>query len=258
MVAINNRVAQEIEIVSDKYETIKDKEFLSVSETAFLLSVGRMTVYRYLHSGKLKAVQMGAKTFIRRKDIDAMFDDAEEYKAKPSTDRKPITELCTVAEIKEKYKVNESWIFVVAKKNNFPRTLKRGKTYFSRKHVDAYFSKKHYETGIAEWYSIEDIKEKYNMTINSVYSFVSENTIPKKKEGKFVYYSKTHVDKLKNITPSEKQEYYTVAEAMEKYNITRDQLYHYVKYHNIPKVKVGKFIKIAKAELDKVLNPIIT
>jgi hypothetical protein len=48
------------------------------------------------------------------KRFDAMFDDAEEYKAKPSTDRKPITELCTVAEIKEKYKVNESWIFVVA------------------------------------------------------------------------------------------------------------------------------------------------
>jgi excisionase family DNA binding protein len=258
MVAINHRVAQEIEMISDKYETIKDKEFLSVSETAFLLSVGRMTIYRHLHSGKLKAVQMGAKTFIRRKDIDAMFDDPEEYKAKPSTDRQPITELCTVAEIKEKYKVNESWIFVVAKKNNFPRTLKRGKTYFSRKHVDAYFSKKHYETGIAEWYSIDDIKEKYNMTINAVYSFVSENTIPKKKEGKFVYYSKTHVDKLKNITQPEKQEYYTVAEAMEKYSITRDQLYHYVKYHNIPKVKVGKFIKIAKAELDEVLNPIIT
>lgn len=258
LTAINYRTMQEMEMISDQYEKIKDKEFLSVSETAFLLSVGRMTVYRYIHSGNLKAVQVGGKTFIRRKDIDDKFDAADGYKAKPSADRKPISELCTVAEIKEKYKVNESWIFRVAKENNFPRTLSKGKTYFSRKHVDAYFSKKHQYTGIAEWYSIDDIKKKYNMTTSAVYSFVSENTIPKKKEGRLVYYSKTHVDKLKNSEPPTKEEYYTVPEAMEKFNMSRDQIYHYVKYHNIPKVKVGKFVKISRPELDQVLeNPII-
>lgn len=257
LTAISYRTMQEIEMVSDQYEKIKDKEFLSVSETAFLLSVGRMTVYRYLHSGSLAAVQIGGKTFIRRKDIDTMFDAKEEYKAKPSTDRKPISELCTVAEIKERYKVNESWIFKVAKEHNFPRTLNKGKTYFSRKHVDAYFSKKNQHTGIAEWYSVDDIMERFNMTVNSVYSFVSENPIPKKKEGKYVFYSKYHIDKLKEEAQPEKLEYYTVPEAMEKYNMTRDQIYHYVKYHKIPKVKIGKSIKIAKQELDSVLNPII-
>lgn len=259
LTAVSYRVMQEIEMISDQYEKIKDKEFLSVSETAFLLSVGRATIYRYLHSGSLKAIQVGGKTFIRRKDIDTMFDNAEGYKAKPSTDRKPISELCTVAEIKEKYKVNESWIFKVAKENNFPRTLNKGKTFFSRKHVDAYFSKKFQYVGIAEWYSIDDIKEKYNMTTNAVYTFVSENTIPKKKEGKFVYYSKTHVDKLRELKETTKVEYYTIPEAMEKYNMSRDQIYHYVKYHNVPKVKVGKFIKISKPDLERVLeNPIIT
>ncbi|MDR1089638.1 MAG: helix-turn-helix domain-containing protein [Prevotella sp.] len=258
LVTMNHRVAQEVEMISDQYEKIKDKEFLSVSETAFLLSVGRMTVYRHLHSGYLKAVQIGAKTFIRRKDIDDKFDAAESFKAKPSTDRNPISELCTVAEIKDKYKVNESWIFRVAKENNFPRTLNKGKTYFSRKHVDAYFSKKRYETGIAEWYSVDDIKEKYNMTTSGVYTFVYENNIPKKKEGKFVYYSKVHVDKLKSEEQPAKQEYYTIPEAMEKYNMSRDQIYHYVKYHNVPKVKVGKFIKISRPDLDRVLeNPLI-
>lgn len=257
LTAINYRTMQEMEMISDQYEKLKDKEFLSVSETAFLLSVGRMTVYRYLHSGSLSAVQIGGKTFIRRKDIDIMFDAKAEYKAKPSTDRKPISELCTVAEIKERYKVNESWIFKVAKEHNFPRTLNKGKTYFSRKHVDAYFSKKNQHTGIAEWYSVDDIMERFNMTVNSVYSFVSENSIPKKKEGKYVFYSKYHVDKLKEEAQPEKLEYYTVPEAMEKYNMTRDQIYHYVKYHKIPKVKIGKSIKIAKQELDSVLNPII-
>lgn len=258
MTAISYRVAQEIEMISDQYEKIKDKEYLSVSETAFLLSVGRTTIYRYIHAGELKAVQVGGKTFIRRKDIDDKFDAADEYKAKPSTDRKPISELCTVAEIKEKYKVNESWIFRMAKEKNFPRVLKRGKTYFSRKHVDAFFSKTRFETGIAEWYSAEEIKETYKMTLGGVYQFVSDNAIPKKKEGRTVYYSKSHVDNLKNAEPLAKPEYYTVPEAMEKFNMSRDQIYHYVKYHNIPKVKVGKFVKISRPKLDQVLeNPII-
>ena len=52
----------------------------------------------------------------------------------------------------------------------------------------------------------------------------------------------------------EEPQYYTVAEAMEKFNLTRDQLYHYAKYHNIPKVKKGKYTLISKPELDKLLE----
>ena len=50
-----------------------------------------------------------------------------------------------------------------------------------------------------------------------------------------VYYSKKHVDIAKGVATPEEPQYYTVAEAMEKFNLTRDQLYHYAKYHNIPK-----------------------
>ena len=50
--------------------------------------------------------------------------------------------------------------------------------------------------------------------------------------------------------------YYTIAEAMERFNLTRDQLYHYVKYHNIPRIKVGKYTKILRAELDKFFEPL--
>ena len=42
---------------------------------------------------------------------------------------------------------------------------------------------------------------------------------------------------------------------MERFNLTRDQLYHYVKYHNIPRIKVGKYTKILWAELDKFFEP---
>ena len=45
----------------------------------------------------------------------------------------------TTAEIMKKFNVSESWIFVMSKKNKIPKTFNRGKTYWSKKHVDAYF-----------------------------------------------------------------------------------------------------------------------
>lgn len=78
--------------------------------------------------------------------------------------------------------------------------------------------------------------------------------IPKKKIKRQVFYSKKHVDIAKGLAKAE-PEYYTTAEAMEKYNLTRDQLYHYVKWHHISKVQDGKYIKISRKELDDLLAP---
>jgi hypothetical protein len=93
------------------------------------------------------------------------------------------------------------------------------------------------------------------MTTTAVYSFVSTFQIPKQKIKGRVYYSKEHVDSVKNKTSIESPQYYTIPEAMAKFNMTRDQLYHYVKWHNIPKIKEGKYTKISSKELDMLLAP---
>lgn len=262
MVGINYSTMKEMGRISDEYEKIKDKEFLSVQETAFLLSIGRTTAYRYLQEGKLKAVQTKGKTFIRRSDIDTMFDNAEKYqpKAKPTVEPKPITEFYTVEKIKDKFNIKESWLYKVSRENNIPKTLIRGKSYFSKKHIDKYFEKKGFNENqdIEEWYTVNDLMEKYDLTTAAIYSFVSENQIPKKKDGRTVLYSKYDFDVAKGYIEPKEPEYYSVEEAMGKYNLTRDALYHYIKYHNISKVKEGRHIKISKPELDKLFNPQIT
>ena len=206
-----------------------------------------------VYAGKLQAFRISSRlSFIRKKDIDRMVE-ARPYEQRHPKDTIPITDFYTTAEVKEKYHVNESWIFLVAKKNNIPRTFNRGKTYWSKKHMDAYFTKKAPNPDITEWYSTQEMQEKFDMTLSAIYNFVSKNAIPKKKEGIMVYYSKKHVNIAKGVAAPEEPLYYTVAEAMEKFNLTRDQLYHYAKYHNIPKVKKGKYTLISKPELDKLL-----
>lgn len=233
-----------------------EKEFLTPTEVAAFLGVGRTSIYRYIKNAKIKAVRFDGKTLVRRSDIDKMFDNiiASNNENKPK-EKTPISDFYTTAEVKEKYGVKDSWIFHIAKEHNIPRTFHRGKNYWSKKHIDDYFAKKAPDPEIKEWYSTQDMQEKFGMTLTAIYSFVSKNAIPKKKVGIMVYYSKKHVDIAKGLIAPEEPKYYTIAEAMERFNLTRDQLYHYVKYHNIPSIKVGKYTKILRAELDKFFEP---
>ena len=226
-IKINNQNIEK-KIEEKPITTIKDKPFLTITETAIYLGVTRPTIYGYIKRGELKVIRLGFKYFLKKEDIEKLFNTPIEFHT-PTKEKAPITDFYTTSEVKGKYHVNESWIFVIAKKHNIPRTFNRGKTYWSKKHIDAYFA--------------------------AIYTFAYKNAIPKKKEGIMVYYSKKHVDIAKGIAKPEETMYYTVAEAMEKFNLTRDQLYHYVKWHHISKIKKGKYTFISRTELDKLLAP---
>ena len=249
----NNQIVRK-KIEEKPIERIKDKPFLTITEAALYLGVTRPTVYSYIRRDELKVIRLGFKYLLKKEDIDKLFNTPTEFHT-PTKEKAPITDFYTTVEIKEKYHINESWIFAIAKKHGIPRTFNRGKTYWSKKHIDAYFAKKAPDPDITEWYSTQEMQEKFGTTLSAIYTFAHKNTIPKKKEGIMVYYSKKHVDIAKGIAKPEETMYYTVAEAMEKFNLTRDQLYHYVKWHHISKVKKGKYTFISRAELDKLLAP---
>ena len=236
-------------------ENVKDKEYLSFSQAGKLLGVSRQAVYNMVKAGNLKASKISSRlSFIKRVDIEAMLE-SKPYKTLHPKDTIPITDFYTTAEIKEKYNIQESWLYKIAKEYNIPRTFNRGKTYWSKKHIDSYFEKKAPDASITEWYSVAELQEKFGMTLSAIYTFVYKNVIPKRKEGKMVYYSKKHFDIAKGLSVPEEPKYYTIPEAMEKFNLTRDQLYHYVAYHNITRIKVGKYTKILRSELDKFFEP---
>lgn len=239
---------------NEPLKDLEQREFFAPTAAAKLLGISRATIYRYLADETIKAVQFKGKTLIRRKDIDMLFESSATYNKRLPQEKVPITEFYTTAEVKEKYNVVDSWIFVVAKKHNIPRTFNRGKTYWSKKHIDNYFGKKAADPKITEWYSVQEIQDTFGMSLAAIYTLASKNAIPKKKEGIMVSYSKKHFDIAKGIAQPDEPQYYTVAEAMAKFNLTRDQLYHYAKYHNIPRVKVGKYVKISRPELDKLFE----
>lgn len=50
---------------------------MSCQEVADMMGIGRATVYRYCVTGKVRCVKLNRKIFIRKKDIDALFENAE-------------------------------------------------------------------------------------------------------------------------------------------------------------------------------------
>ena len=237
----------------------RDKDYLTPTQAADLLGIGRMSIYRYIRNGKIKVVRFERKTLISKADIQAMFDflTPKETEQTESAEKKSksISDFYTRADIREKYGVKDSWIYKVVAENNVPKTILRGKAYFSKSHIDRLFSARKENPEITEWYSVEDIQEKYGMTLSAIYSLVSKIGIPKHKEGQKVYYSKYHFDVAKGAKSAEDVEFISVAEAMEKYSLTRDQLYHYVKTYKITKLRCGKYVKLNAKELAELFNP---
>lgn len=235
---------------------VKSVEFLSPEQCAKLLGVCRRTLYYYLETNSIPCYQFKGKTRIRRTDIEKLFDQNPEYIKRPPKDANPITEFYSTSEIIEKFNVSNSWLFKVAKERNIPKTTHRGKTLWSKKHCDEIFGKKNSDVEeITEWYSASEICEKFNMTISQVYNLVNRGHIPKKKVGNVTSYSKKHIDIAKGIAEAEEPEWYSLSDAMQKFSMTRDQLYHYAKTYGIPKKKVGKYTYLSRKELDTLFAP---
>lgn len=194
------------------------------------------------------------RSIVKREDIERMLAERPYEKRQPR-DAIIITELYTTDEVCDTHDISRSSLFAIAKRENIPRTYNRGKTYWSKRHIDAYFAKQAPTPHIEEWCTAVEIQERFDMALTAVYNFVSDHNIPRKKVKGKSYYSTKHVEAAKGVLDKAAPSYYTVREAMEKFGLTRDQLYHYTKHYNVSKVKQGRNILISQQELDEVLKP---
>lgn len=245
---------REYEYHQSDHKEVAKQEFLTPTQAATLLDVCHVTIYNYINRGVIKVWKLKRKTLIRRADVDALFSTLVIQEQVPTKEKAPITEFYTSKEVQEKYGVSNSGMYKIAESEGWPKTQSRGKTLWSRSHVDRYFANQQPKEEISEWYTVADIQAKYGMTVSAIYTLVSKECIPKKKLGNYVMYSKYHFDLAKGQTVPKEPEYYTDPDAMAKYNLTRDQLHHYLKYHNITREKKGKYTLILRSELDSLLG----
>ena len=175
-------------------EDLKQKPFLSISETMLILGISRRTVYRMIQRKEIGYAKVGSRTIIRRSDLDKLFDNPEPLKEiKP----RQIDDFYTIEEIENIYGVKYGKLHKILKTNRIPNTMFNNKLHISKTYFDKYFKKANERIlDITEWYTTEEIQDKFGLNQNQVYGRVHDYNIPKKRVGRMIKISKIHFDKI--------------------------------------------------------------
>lgn len=170
------------------------KEFLTPSDVAKLLGVSLPTVYRYFAPNIIKAVKIRRNTFVRRKDLNTMFESAT-YK-KRAYHRKVTDEVAyyTMREIMDKYKIGKKAKLSRCDRFGIPKIYEGRNFYYNRKSVDEHFSELLEEIDLSNYYTVNQLMEKLNMKRGNVLNFVARNKVPRITRGRDVFYSKIYID----------------------------------------------------------------
>ena len=145
-------------------QAAEGQDFFSFAQAAKLMGVTRQYIYKLVKESKLRASRIsGKKSLIRRADIELMMKTKPYERIMPKEDF-DITEYYTAEEIAEKYKVNAKWVWTYTRQHKVPKVRIRQFNYYSKKHIDAAFAKYEVDSDLTEWYTPEEIQEKYGMT----------------------------------------------------------------------------------------------
>ena len=274
----------------EKQRSLKaESEVLSPKALADYLGVCKSTIYNYLNRKLFPVLQSSGRTFIRKKDVDAVFDSAPPYRKRNSDGKgkKDVAEAgvnpssedsikggssvsngggnvnggndekyTTVKEIAQRYGLSLSGTDKLLKESGLTIIRHRGKNYYFLREVEALFRRREADSHpeISEWYTCAEIQEKYQLMPASIYDIASCFQIPTKKGHNVTYYSKVHFDMARGIKPADSEMWYTVQEAMERYGQTRDQVYNVLRYNNIQRVQVGRNVKFRRCDYDEAMK----
>ena len=264
---------------------IASQEYLTFSKAAILMGCSRQYVYKLVNEGKLPASRISSRmAFIRKADIEKMFAGNPYHRVLPgassNTPSKKSSHSSSSSLLSKKgknqigespmrfaepldyisgedvmatYKVKKSWLYVSAKRNNIPMCKIAGKNYYSRKHMDALFGVSAEIEALTEWLTTDEAESLYSTTKESLRTQAYRRHIPTKREYGKTYYSKKHLDDIFRPDLKASEDYYTTAEAAEKYGMTKSNICVIVKTNNLTKVKVGVQNLIVKEDLDRIM-----
>ena len=137
---------------------LQQQEYLSFSKAAILLGCTRQYVYKLVEQGKLPASRLSSRmALVRRSDIERMFDanpynrvlpctkpkNTTSKKKRPVGDKKQkaqstssysdeVLEYYSGEEVKQIYKVKQSWLYASAKRHQIPMCRIAGRNYYSK------------------------------------------------------------------------------------------------------------------------------
>ena len=251
---------------------LRQQEYLTFSRAAILMGCSRQYVYKLVNQGKLKASRISSRmAIIRRADIESMLEGNPYNKMvfgnrpKPTNSSRklrkqeaetasnePLTYI-SGEEVIANYKVKPSWLYTSAKRNQIPICRIGGRNYYSKSHVEECLGLTADIASITAWLTTEQVFEEYGMSATAIHAYAYRHRIPTKREYGIVYYSRTHLDELRQKEVLADDRYCTVEEVAEKYRLSKANVHHITKVHGIAKRKVGVRNLLLRADVERAM-----
>ena len=256
---------------------LQQQEYLTFSKAAILLGCTRQYVYKLVEQGKLPASRLSSRmAFVRRSDIEKMFaanpynrvlpctklkksvskkiKNSAKDKAKKERATDEVLEYYSGEEVKQIYKVKQSWLYASAKRHQIPMCRIAGRNYYSKKHIDEVFGTTIDTDAIVDWLSPQEVADRYGINLTAVRSYAHRHKIPNKREYGHTYYSQSHFDELRRTDLLSDENYYTVEQVQQLYGLTKANICHIVKVKHIEKTKVGRLNLLLRSDVERVME----
>jgi len=253
------------------------QEYLTFSKAAILLGCTRQYVYKLVEQGKLPASRLSNRmALVRKSDIEKMFEANPYNRVLPCTKPKKsiskkikspvkdkakeervtdeVLEYYSGEEVKQIYKVKQSWLYASAKRHKIPMCRIAGRNYYSKKHIDAVFGTTIDTDAIVDWLSPQEVADRYGINLTAVRSYAHRHKIPSKREYGQTYYSQSHFDELRRTDLLSNENYYTVEQVQQLYGLTKANICHIVKVKHIEKIKVGRLNLLLRSDVERVME----
>ena len=245
--------------VSKRISSYQKKQYLRLSEASELLGISCKTIRRYVNDGSLPSIRTKGVILVPSSALSKMYINTVKSTGKSdksSADYSPrLHQYFSITEAASAFNINRSTIEHYFRKRKL-KHIKVGHTrYFLYSDINKLLEdfRPNQYTSIKHWYTVEDIMRIYNMDRKQVYWFTENHKIPHKKAGKKACYSKVHVDKIKGPSLFDRTQYYQPDEICQKYNLSKDRMYHIVNMMQIPNIRFGREVWILKSAFDSVI-----
>ena len=256
---------QVMQTVAIKEMNAPDSQFLRADEAAKYLGVSKRTVHRYIDQGIIKAKRLPRVTLIERtalrevleSDVSLHVKTKAKIEIPPKDDSNPIFngEYITIPEASKLYDVPLNVMQNYLRRSELKFTMYRNTRFYLKKDVDKYIKKRLRERrpDIKEWYSVNDILTKFNINSITLHNQLYKASVPKRKDGGYTYYSKSHIDEIFGYL-LEADKYYTTEELSEMYQLDKRRISKIVARYSLPKITKSGRILIEKVPFDEFMK----
>ncbi len=171
-----------------------------------------------------------------------------------------VKEFLSITDASRLLGISRRTIYRMIDRKELPFAKFGNRTILKRVDIDNHFNKplpirvKKEPQPVTEFYTVKEVEEIHHIKYGRLNTIIKKHNIPKTLYNGKLRVSKPHLDRyFKKVREdvSTITEWYSIAEAMKKHKLSRDQVYSRVHDNNIPKQRLGKYIRISKIHFDE-------